>query len=92
MTTVYVKPRPGGRVRMPDRRFRVMPEEGIDALVCASYIVIALQTIVSRRVSPKEASVVSVTQIHGGEAWNVLPDRAVICASSCTSTRTSSRT
>jgi amidohydrolase len=55
-----------------------MPEEGIDALVCASHIVIALQTIVSRRVSPKEASVVSVTQIHGGEAWNVLPERAVI--------------
>jgi amidohydrolase len=55
-----------------------MPEEGIDALVCASHIVIALQTIVSRRVSPKEACVVSVTQIHGGEAWNVLPDRAVI--------------
>jgi len=55
-----------------------MPEEGIDALVCASHVVIALQTIVSRRVSPKEACVVSVTQIHGGEAWNVLPDRAVI--------------
>ncbi|HTI17223.1 MAG TPA: M20 aminoacylase family protein [Trinickia sp.] len=55
-----------------------MPEEGIDALVCASQIVIALQTIVSRRVSPKEAAVVSVTQIHGGEAWNVLPDNAVI--------------
>lgn len=55
-----------------------MPEEGIDALVCASHIVIALQTIVSRRLSPKEAAVVSVTQIHGGEAWNVLPDRAVI--------------
>jgi amidohydrolase len=55
-----------------------MPEEGIDALVCASHIVVALQTIVSRRLSPKEAAVVSVTQIHGGEAWNVLPDRAVI--------------
>jgi len=55
-----------------------MPEEGIDALVCASHVVIALQTIVSRRVSPKEACVVSVTQVHGGEAWNVLPDRAVI--------------
>ncbi len=55
-----------------------MPEEGIDALVCASHIVIALQTIVSRRISPKEAAVVSVTQIHGGEAWNVLPDRAII--------------
>jgi hippurate hydrolase len=55
-----------------------MPEEGIDALVCASHVVIALQTIVSRRVSPKEACVVSVTQIHGGDALNVLPDRAVI--------------
>jgi amidohydrolase len=55
-----------------------MPEEGIDALVCASHIVLALQTIVSRRLSPKDAAVVSVTQIHGGEAWNVLPDRAVI--------------
>jgi hippurate hydrolase len=55
-----------------------MPEEGIDALVCASHIVVAMQTIVSRRLSPKEASVVSVTQIHGGEAFNVLPDRAVI--------------
>ncbi|ABE35859.1 amidohydrolase family protein [Paraburkholderia xenovorans LB400] len=55
-----------------------MPEEGIDALVCASHIVIGLQTIVSRRLSPKEAAVISVTQIHGGEAWNVLPDRVVI--------------
>jgi hippurate hydrolase len=55
-----------------------MPEEGADVLVCASQIVNALQTIVSRRVSPKESAVVSVTQIHGGEAWNVLPERAVI--------------
>jgi hypothetical protein len=28
MQTVYVKPRAGGRVRMPDRKFRVMPAEG----------------------------------------------------------------
>jgi amidohydrolase len=55
-----------------------MPEEGLDALVCASHIVVALQTIVSRRLSPKDAAVVSVTQIHGGEAWNVLPDRAIL--------------
>ena len=55
-----------------------MPEEGIDALVCASYIVVALQSIVSRRLSPADAAVVSVTQIHGGDAWNVLPDRVVI--------------
>ncbi|MFM0258661.1 M20 aminoacylase family protein [Paraburkholderia sediminicola] len=55
-----------------------MPEEGSDVLVCVSQIVTALQTIISRRISPKESGVVSVTQIHGGEAWNVLPDRAVI--------------
>jgi amidohydrolase len=55
-----------------------MPEEGTDSLVCASHIVVALQTIVSRRLSPKESSVVSVTQIHGGDAWNVLPARALI--------------
>lgn len=28
MSTVYVKPRPGGRVRMPDRQYRVMSNEG----------------------------------------------------------------
>jgi len=55
-----------------------MPEKSIDSLVCASHLVVALQTIVSRRLAPQETAVVSVTQIHGGEAWNVLPDSAVI--------------
>jgi hippurate hydrolase len=55
-----------------------MPEEGRDVLLCASQIVVALQSIVSRRIAPHDAGVVSVTQIHGGEAWNVLPERAVI--------------
>lgn len=55
-----------------------MPERSIDSLVCASQLVLALQTIVSRRLPPQETAVVSVTQMHGGEAWNVLPDTAVI--------------
>lgn len=55
-----------------------MPERSIDSLVCASQLVLALQTIVSRRLPPQDTAVVSVTQIHGGEAWNVLPDTAVI--------------
>lgn len=55
-----------------------MPERSIDSLVCASQLVLALQTIVSRRLPPQETAVVSVTQMHGGEAWNVLPDSAVI--------------
>ena len=55
-----------------------MPHEGADALLAASHIVTALQSIASRNVSPLRSSVVSVTQVHGGDAWNVLPETAVI--------------
>ncbi len=55
-----------------------MPQQGIDTLIAASHLVLALQTIVSRNVDPCEAAVVSVTQIHGGEAFNVIPDDAVV--------------
>lgn len=55
-----------------------MPELGIDPLLIASQIVVGLNTIVSRKVSPNESAVLTVTQVHGGDAWNVIPDRAVI--------------
>ncbi|MEE7505351.1 M20 aminoacylase family protein [Methylobacterium mesophilicum] len=55
-----------------------MPERGTDTLVVVSEIVLALQTIVSRRIAPTDPVVLSVTQIHGGDAYNVIPDRAVI--------------
>ena len=55
-----------------------MPEKGIDSLLCTSHLVLALQNIVSRRLSAKETAVLSVTQIHGGDALNVLPDDAFI--------------
>ncbi|WP_128254813.1 amidohydrolase [Falsirhodobacter deserti] len=55
-----------------------MPHEGADSLLAASHIVTALQSIAARNVSPLRSSVVSVTQVHGGEAWNVLPETAVI--------------
>lgn len=55
-----------------------MPHQGIDTLVAASNLVLALQTVVSRNVDPCESAVVSVTQIHGGEALNVIPDDAVL--------------
>ncbi len=53
-----------------------MPNQGIDTLVVASQLVLALQTVVARNVHPCESAVVSVTQIHGGEALNVIPDDA----------------
>ena len=55
-----------------------MPHQGVDTLVVASQLVLALQTIVARNLHPCEAAVVSVTQIHGGEAWNIIPDDAVL--------------
>ena len=42
-------------------------------MVAAAQIVLALQTIVSRNVDPVDQAVVSVTQIHGGDAYNVIP-------------------
>jgi len=50
-----------------------MPHMGSDAIVAASALVAALQTIPSRRIHPAEPSVVSVTQIHGGHTWNGVP-------------------
>jgi hippurate hydrolase len=55
-----------------------MPHTGIDPIVTASALVQALQTIASRNVDPIESAVVSVTQIHAGDTWNVIPDAAVL--------------
>ncbi len=50
-----------------------MPHLGHDSVVAAAQIVTALQSIVARNVDPLEAGVVSVTKIHGGDAFNVIP-------------------
>lgn len=55
-----------------------MPHMGVDSVVTASQIVNALQTIASRNTHPLDAVVVSVTQIHGGDAYNVLPDEVIL--------------
>lgn len=55
-----------------------MPHTGTDAIVTAAQIVSALQSIVSRNVDPLLSAVVSVTQIRGGDTWNVLPDECII--------------
>ncbi|MBN2115034.1 MAG: amidohydrolase [Anaerolineales bacterium] len=50
-----------------------IPDRAIDPVVAATSIVNALQTIVSRNVAPLETAVVSVTSIHGGTTFNVIP-------------------
>jgi len=54
------------------------PHEGIDPIVAASAIVGALQTIVSRRLDPGAAAIVTVGSIHGGTAPNVIPERVML--------------
>ena len=48
------------------------PEAGKDAIVCAAQVVSALQTLVSRRVSPLESAVVTLGKISGGKANNII--------------------
>jgi amidohydrolase len=52
------------------------PESGVDPVLVAAHIVIALQSIVSRNVRPIDAAVVSVTKINVGDAYNVIPQTA----------------
>ena len=55
-----------------------LPQLGRDPVIAASQLVTALQAITSRTVSPLAAAVVSVTQLHMGDTWNVIPEEAVI--------------
>jgi amidohydrolase len=50
-----------------------IPDRAVDPIVAAAHMVTALQTVVSRNVSPLDTAVVSVTNIHGGTAFNVIP-------------------
>ncbi len=52
------------------------PEASIDPVVVAAHITTALQTIVSRNTRPIDAAVLSVTQLHAGDAYNVIPQHA----------------
>lgn len=52
------------------------PHDGIDAVVAASQVVLALQTITSRRVDAREACVLSIGSFHAGNTYNVIADEA----------------
>lgn len=55
-----------------------MPHQGVDSIIAGSQLVQALQTVVSRTLHPCDAAVVSVTQFHAGEAWNIIPEAALL--------------
>ncbi len=50
------------------------PEQGTDAIVCAAQVISALQSLVARNVSPLQSAVLTIGQISGGTAQNILCD------------------
>lgn len=54
------------------------PHQAIDPVVAAAAVVVELQSVVSRRIDPQQAAVLSVCRIAGGELANVIPDEVVL--------------
>lgn len=54
------------------------PQATVDPIVTAAHLVVAIQSIVSRNVSPLEPAVISVGALHAGDAANVIPETAVL--------------
>ena len=50
------------------------PQKGVDPIVIASNVVMALQSLISRNLSPVESGIVTLGSIHGGTKGNVIPD------------------
>ncbi len=55
-----------------------IPHATIDPIIASAHIVTALQTIVSRNVDPLDTAVVSVTNLHSGTTFNVIPQEATL--------------
>ena len=51
-----------------------MPQTTIDPIIIGTKIIDAYQSIVSRYIDPQEPAVLSVTQFHAGDAYNVIPN------------------
>lgn len=50
------------------------PHAAIDPIVVASHVIQSLQSIVSRNVNPNDSAVLTITQIHAGSSYNVIPE------------------
>jgi amidohydrolase len=50
------------------------PNEAVDPVVIAAQLITTLQTLVSREADPVDQAVISITSVHGGTAFNVIPE------------------
>ncbi|MEZ4631973.1 MAG: amidohydrolase [Deinococcales bacterium] len=51
-----------------------MPQMVIDPIVISAQLITALQTLVARETDPVDQAVISITSIHGGTAYNIIPE------------------
>jgi len=54
------------------------PHRGVDPIMAAVQIAQSWQTIITRNKNPSESAVLSITQIHAGSAFNIIPDEATL--------------
>ncbi|MDK9722633.1 MAG: M20 family metallopeptidase [Rhodospirillales bacterium] len=55
-----------------------MPHLGQDVVLAAAHLVTALQAAVARETDPLDSAVVSITRLHAGQTWNVMPASALL--------------
>jgi len=55
-----------------------LPHLAVDPVLAAADLVVALQSITSRNISPLDSAVISVTSMHGGDSFNVIPDKVAL--------------
>lgn len=58
-----------------------MPEQSIDPIVIGAQVILALQTILSRRIAAFEPAVMSVCQVNAGDAYNIIPGEMTLTGS-----------
>jgi amidohydrolase len=54
------------------------PHQGVDTVLVAAHIVVALQSIAARNTDPLDSAVVTVAQVHGGSADNIIPGEVTL--------------
>jgi amidohydrolase len=54
------------------------PHEAVDPIVIAAQLITALQTVISRNTAPGDVAVLSITKMHAGDAYNVIPANATL--------------
>lgn len=54
------------------------PAQGVDPVVVSAYLIVMLQSLVSRECNATDNAVITIGAIHGGEVYNIIPDEVVL--------------